>query len=103
MAHGDDHGGYRCAPPALQIAPVIHGLQISNYADDVDPKQIKQETIANPDKIEVLRDVNGNPYATKYSKDMGYNIAQPPANSSQSRVIVNHANPGKSTQFPYGK
>lgn len=43
----------------------------TRYADNVDPNKIRQETIANPDTIEVLRDANGTPYATRYSKDMG--------------------------------
>ena len=75
----------------------------TRYADNVDPKNIADETINNPDKIEKLYDSNGNHYATKYSKDMQYNISQPPVNSSQSRVFINHADPAKSTQFPFGK
>jgi len=75
----------------------------TRYADGVDPNKIRQETIENPDKVEKLYDDNGNNYATRYSKDMGYNISQPPTNSSQSRVIINHSDPSQSTQFPYAR
>ncbi|GKS83853.1 hypothetical protein AVMA1855_06895 [Acidovorax sp. SUPP1855] len=75
----------------------------TRYSENVDPKKIANETINNPDKVEKLYDANGNHYATKYSKDMGYNISQPPVNSSQSRVFINHVDPTRSTQFPFGK
>jgi hypothetical protein len=75
----------------------------TRYADNVDPKQIADETIKNPDSVNKLYDANGQHYATKFSKDMGYNISQPPISTSQSRVFINHIDPTKSTQFPFGR
>jgi hypothetical protein len=75
----------------------------TQYNENVDPNKIREETLKNPDDFKKLIDKDGNHYATRYSKDMGYNIAQPPMNTSQSRVFVNHINPENSSQFPYGK
>lgn len=75
----------------------------TRYSSDANPNEIRKATIEYPDSIEKLYDKDGVHYATRYSKDMGYNISQSPIETSQSRVFINHRDPGSSTQFPYGR
>jgi len=72
----------------------------TQYGEDVDPKKIGEETMSNPDKVEKLHDNDGNHYATRYSKEFDSNISTPDTPTNQSRVIINHKDPTRSTQFP---
>jgi hypothetical protein len=73
----------------------------TRYGKDVNPNEIREQTLNNPDKVTNLYDKEGVHYVTKYEKDFGYNISQANTPTSASRVFINHLNPSQSTQFPF--
>lgn len=57
----------------------------------------------NPDSTIKKYDDNGNHYATIYKKRFDSNISTSDTPTRESRVIINHVKPEKSSQFPLYK
>ena len=73
----------------------------SQFAENLDVKKLRENTIAMPDSVEKKFDQSGNHFATKYSKNYNFNISTADTPTGRHRVFINHLNPSKSTQFPY--
>lgn len=71
------------------------------YGKFADVKAIRKETINSADEIVKNYDAAGNHYSTTYKKKFSYNISTKDTPTKQSRVIINHKDPSRSTQFPY--
>jgi RHS repeat-associated protein len=72
----------------------------TQYGEAIDANDIRNQTIKNADKIVKHYDDNGVHYATTYKKSFISNISTSATPTNESRVIINHLNPDKSTQFP---
>jgi hypothetical protein len=72
----------------------------TQYGKDVDPSDIKDKTLSSPDSVEKQFDASGNHYATTYKKEFPYNISTSDTPTNSSRVVINHSDPSRSTQFP---
>ena len=75
----------------------------TQYGENINAQGIRQQTIQSADDI--VRHVNegGTHYATTYKKRFDSNVSTADTPTRESRVIINHLNPEKSTQFPYYK
>jgi len=75
----------------------------TQYGEGVDVNDIKNQTIESPDKVVKNYDENGVHYSTTYKKTFNENISTSDTPTNQSRVIINHLNSSKSSQFPFYK
>jgi len=75
----------------------------TQYGEGIDVRRIKRETMKNPDKVVRNFDANGNHYSTTYKKTFEFNISTNKTPTRESRVIINHENITKSSQFPFYK
>jgi hypothetical protein len=73
----------------------------TQYGEKIDPNEIRNQTLSNPDEVIKQVDANGIHYATTYKKEFPYNISTIDTPTSSSRVIINHLDAGRSTQFPF--
>jgi len=73
----------------------------SQFGKDMDVKRLRDDTMSNPDSVEVKRDKDGKPYATVYKKKYDFNISTSDTETGDHRVYVNHDDPNRSSQFPY--
>ncbi|WP_245976656.1 hypothetical protein [Paenibacillus prosopidis] len=77
----------------------------SQYGEDVDVRQLRQDTMNNPDKA--YSNWPGNPNnpnkqrITKYYKEYDGNISTPDTPTGSHRVFNNLDNPRSSSHFPY--
>ena len=72
----------------------------TQYGENIDVNYIKNETINNPDSVDKQYDINGNHYATVYKKRFAENISTQDTPTCESRVIINHFDESRSSQFP---
>ena len=75
----------------------------TQYGEGIDVADIRAKTMNSPDDFFHSYDSQGNIYATTYKKRFRTNISTEATRTRESRVIINHLNPSKSTQFPYYK
>jgi RHS repeat-associated protein len=72
----------------------------TQYGENVNVTKIREETLNKPDKIVKHYDANGTHYATTYKKTFKDNISTKDTPTNESRVIINHIDPSRSSQFP---
>lgn len=76
----------------------------TQYGKGIDVDDIRNQTITDADDIVKHYDDNGVHYATTYKKTFNnQNISTNATPTGESRVIINHLDDSKSTQFPYYK
>ena len=73
----------------------------TQYGKDIDVKKLREDTMNNPDEVKIQKDASGNVYGTTYKKDYDFNISTNDTPSNKHRVIINHLNNERSTQFPF--
>jgi len=76
----------------------------SQYGQDVDVKELRRETMTNPDKAYSNWPNPNNPNPnriTKYYKEFGGNISTPDTPTGSHRVFENLDNPRSNSHFPY--
>lgn len=72
----------------------------TQYGEGVDVKDVRMKTMNNPDKIVHHINEDGVHYATTYKKTFDYNISTSDTPTNESRVIINHLDASRSSQFP---
>ena len=73
----------------------------TQYGENIDVKKLREDTMNNPDEVKIEKDASGNVYGTTYKKDYDFNISTNDTPSNKHRVIINHLNNERSTQFPF--
>lgn len=74
----------------------------TQYGQRINVRSVRNQTINNADNVVKHFDANGVHYATTYKKTFfGQNISTADTLTSESRVIINHLDANKSTQFPF--
>ena len=75
----------------------------TQYGEGIDVVDVRKKTMTNPDEVIKKYDDSGTHYATIYKKRFDNNISTGDTPTRESRVIINHAKPERSSQFPLYK